>query len=333
MYYTLYKSVILQKGIVIIAIFIAVSGFMNTSFVKKYDPADAYYHYYCNKLEGDITQETLDFIEAETARFAEINAKIEELSQENSFSSEMNNLQKELAPSIGFYPLSSRVTEIRNIDGAQIFYDTGYLRALGKAGYDDDMKYALAAILLCVFLISPLISNDNRYKMSYVINSTKSGRRSYIRRNVLTAVLYGTLSALLWIIPYAVTITRYYGKSGLSASLCSITDFIDFPLSITVGQYILIICLLRIIFSMITALAMLGISSLCRNSTSAVLINFAVFALPVIIYLLGAEFMVNIGFTPLLCVNVMINEPSILHWIFPVIAVILVLSLRKNKRI
>lgn len=333
MYYTLYKSLILQKGIVIIAIFIAVSGFMSTSFIKKYDPVDSYYQYYCNELEGDITQETLDFIEAETARFAEINAKIEKLSQENSFSSEMNNLQKELAPSIGFYPLSSRVTEIRDIDGAQVFYDTGYKRALGKSGYDDDMKYALAAVLLCIFLISPLISNDNRYKMSYVINSTKSGRRSYIRRNVLTAVLYGTLSALLWIIPYAVTISRYYGRSGLSASLRSIADFIDFPLSITVGQYILIICLMRILFTIITALTMLGISSLCRNSTSAVLVNFSAFALPVIIYLLGAKFMVNIGFTPLLCVNVLINEPSPLHWIFPVTAVILVLLLRKSKRI
>lgn len=333
LYYTLYKSLILQKGIVFIAVFIAVSGFMNTNFYKKYDPVDAYYQYYCNEIDGDITQETLTFIENESARFDEISARIEELSQENTFSSELNELYKQLNPSSGFYMLRDRVAEIKNIDGAQIFYDTGYNRAFGKAGYDDDMKYALAAVLLCIFLVSPLISGDNRYRMSYVINSTKSGMRSYIRRNVLTASLYGIFAALLWIIPYAVTLSRYYGHSGLSASLRSITDFIDFPLNITVMQYILIICLLRILFTVITALVMLGFSSLCKNSTSAVLINFAAFALPIIIYMLGAKFMVNIGFTPLLSTNVLLNEPSSVQWIFSIAAILLIFILKKRQRI
>lgn len=310
LYYTLYKSLILQKGIVFIAVFIAVAGFMSTSFIKKYDPVDAYYQYYCNELEGEITQETLDFIESETARFDEINARIEELSQTNPFSSELNQLQKDVAPQIGFIPFSERVSQIKDIDGAQVFYDTGYKRAFGMAGYDDDMKYALVMVLMCIFLVSPMIANDNRHKMSFVINATASGKRSYIRRNILLASGYGILASLLWIIPYAVSINTYYGSGGLDASLRSITDFIDIPVDLTVGQYILLICILRIIFCAAAALVMLWISSRCRNSTSAILINFAVFALPIIIYLLGAEFMVYIGFNPLLSANPLLNSLS-----------------------
>ena len=52
---------------------------------------------------------------------------------------------------------------------------------------------------------------------------------------------------------------------------------------------------------------------------SAVLINFAVFALPVIIYLLGAKLIVNLGFNPILSVNVMFNDFSVLQIIVPVI--------------
>ena len=330
LYYTLYKSLILQKGIVFIVIFIAVAGFMSTSFIKKYDPVDAYYQYYCNRLEGEITQETLDFIETETKRFDEINARIEELSQQG-FSSELNQLYREVAPQIGFIPFSERVSQIKDIDGAQIFYDTGYKRALGMAGYDDDMKYALACVLLCLFLVSPLIANDNRHKMSFVINATASGKRSYIRRNILTACMYGVLSALLWIVPYAVTISRYYKHSGLGASLRSITDFIDFPLNIKVWQYLLIVCLLRILFTALSALVMLGISSQCRNASSAVLVNFAVFALPIIIYILGAEFMVNIGFNPLLSVNAVLNVASIVQWIIPAGVILAVTSLNKHR--
>lgn len=317
-YYTLYKSLIMQKGLIVIIAFLAVSGFMSESFIKQYDVADVYYEYYTQQLEGEITQEKLDFIDSESKRFEEIQGKIDKLSLDG-YSSELNELYKEFAPSLGFNMLKDRVDKIKDIDGAQIFYDTGYKRALGIAGYDDDMKYALAAVLLCIFMISPLAANDRMYRMSSMINSTKSGRTSYIRRNLLTSALYGLFAALLWIIPYAVTIFRFYGGSGLYASVRSITDFADLPANMTVMQYIIIICLLRTAFVILSSWIMLYISLKCRNTMSAVLINFAVFALPVIIYLLGAKLIVNLGFNPILSVNVMFNDFSVLQIIVPVI--------------
>lgn len=305
--YNLYKSLILQKGIIIIFVFFAASGMMSQSFVKKYDPVDVYYEYYTTETDGKITQKTIDFYDGEAVRFEELNAR---LADANISEEEERDIFRQLAPLMGFYLSYERLNKIKNIENAHIFYDTGFKRALGVNGYDDDMKYAFAAVLLCLFLISSMIANDNKYRMQSIINSTTSGRKSYICRNILTASIYGVIAALLWIIPYAVTISRYYGRSGLSASIRSITDFINFPLNISVLQYIILICLLRIIFIIIMSLIMLWISSKCRNTISAVLINFAVFALPIIIYLLGAKFIVNIGFNPLLSVNV------IMGWIF-----------------
>lgn len=309
-YYTMYKSLVLQKGIMVILVFLAVAGFMSQSFIKKYDVADVYYEYYTKNFGGEITQESVDFYESEAIRFDELTVRRDELTQVEDYfsvSAEITSINKELAPTLGFYPAYKRLQQIKDIDDAQLFYDTGYKRAFGIAGYDDDMKYALAAMLLCVFLISSLIANDNKYRMSYVINSTSSGRKSYILRNVLTVAVYGLLSALLWVIPYAISISQYYGHSGLSASIRSITDFMNFPINITVLQYIILISILRTIGIIIASFTMLWISSKCKNTTAAILINFAVFALPIIIYLLGAKIMVNIGFNPLLSVNVIIN--------------------------
>lgn len=313
-YYTFFKSLVFQKGIFVIIVFIFVYSLLNDSFIKKYDIIDVYYTYYADELEGDITQETLDYCESEDARFNEINACIAEL-QENSagYSAEVDELQKKLAPSMGFYPMRDRITEIKDQPNAQVFYDTGYKRAFGIGGYDDDMKYALVTMLMCIFLVSPLIANDNKYRMSFVINSTRSGRKSYIRRNILVSSVYGIIASLLWIIPYAKLINDYYGHSGLLASVRSITDFTDFPVNMTVLQYALMVTFLRIFFVTLSALMMLWISSKCRNTTTAILINFAVFALPIIIYLFGAKMMVNIGFTPLLSVNVLINSPSYIN--------------------
>ena len=309
MWYTFYKSLILQKGALVIAVFFAVSGFMSQSFIKQYDQQDVYYEYYTEKMEGKVTTDTVAFFEDEKARFADLQAWLDELSEKEPQNyTAQNELSKQLAPKMGFDPAYERLQQISNVKGAYMFYDTGYKRALGVNGYGDDMKYALAAVFLLIFLVSPLIANDNKYRMSFIVSSTTSGRRSYIRRNILTAVVYGLLAALLWIVPYSVTISQYYGHAGMSGSLRSITDFISFPVNMKVWQYLLLVATLRTLFVILSTLVMLWVSSRCRNTTSAVLINFAVFALPIIIYLLGAKVMIGVGFCPFLSVNALLNR-------------------------
>lgn len=333
LWYAFYKSLILQKGAVVIVVFIAVAGFMSQSFMKQYDINDVYYQYYTEIMEGDITAETIAYFDDEAARFEELQNRVDELMQsENSNPNEINALYKQLAPTGGFDPAYERLQHIKDMDGAQMFYDTGYKRAFGFDGYDDDMKYALTAVLLCLFLISPLVAGDNRYKMSYVINSTASGRKSYIRRNIITASVYGLFASLMWILPYCNTISQYYGHGGLGSSLKSIVEFADFPIDLKLWQYVLTIAVLRTVFVVISGLVMLWISSRCRNVTSAVLINFAVFALPIIVYLLGAKIMVNIGFDPLLSTNVIINSFNIFQIAVPFCAATAITIFEVYKR-
>lgn len=331
LYYAFFKSLVFQKGVLIIIAFIFIYSSVNDSLVKKYDIVDVYYRYYAEELEGDITQETLEWCDRESSRFVEINSRIAKLQETSSgYSPEMNELQNQLAPSLGFYPMRERIDKIKGESNAQVFYDTGYKRAFGIVGYDDDMKFALIAMLMCIFLVSPLIANDNKYRMSYIINSTLSGRKSYIKRNVFVASMYGVAAALMWIIPYSKFINDYYGHTGLSASIRSITDFTNFPINMTVLQYAILVAFLRTIFVTLASLTMLWVSSKCRNTTAAILINFALFALPIIIYLLGAKMIVNIGFTPLLSVNALINSPNYINLIL-LLLVSLILFIKHKK--
>ncbi len=335
MYYTFYKSLFQQKGILIIVGFLFISGFLNSSFTKKYDFQDVYYKYYANKLNGEITSETDSFIASEEQRFTDLNSKLNEiLEKSNGFSIEVNEIRKELAPESGFVLLKERYEQIKDIDNAQVFYDTGYKRMFGKAGYDDDMKYALVSMLMCIFLISPLIANDNKYTMLSIINSTASGRRKYIKRNFITSVLFGFVSSVMWLAGYSFKIYQFYRFKGLDAPIKSITDFIDFPINLKVWQYIAVIFILRTIAVVISSLIMLYISFRCKNITMAVLVNFAVFALPIIVYLLGAKIMANIGMNPLLSVNAVINDFSIVQLIVPVLAVAFIINYvtMKNRK-
>ena len=64
----------------------------------------------------------------------------------------------------------------------------------------------------------------------------------------------------------------------------------------------------------------------------AVLINFAIFAIPVIIYLFGADFMVNFGMNPWISANAVINDFSVMHIFLPAIFLLyLIISKRAKK--
>ena len=321
LYYTLYKSLILQKGIVMVLIFIAVAVFQAEQFTKQYDRTDAYYRYYTEQLQGEITEEDFSYCIAESRRFAEIEGQIHQLEMHGASYYQTESLYRQLEPSSGFLKMYNRLQTIADNPDARMFYDTGYLRMLGKSpleGYDDDMKYALTAMLLCVFLISPLIAGDNRCRMRYLIYASATGKKQYLLRNLGTALLYGTFTALLWMIPYALTVRQYYGADELGAALQSMTAFLEFPLHMNVGCYLLLTGFLRLLAVLFCAVCMLWISAFSRNVTSAVLINAAVFVLPILLYLLGTKSAINIGCNAFLSVNAVMDGCSSVQFMVPV---------------
>ena len=68
---------------------------------------------------------------------------------------------------------------------------------------------------------------------------------------------------------------------------------------------------------------MLWISAKCKNTTIALLVNFAVFALPIIVYILGADIMINIGANPFLSVNALFNNFSLIQTFLPIVVMCL----------
>ena len=324
MYYAFYKSLIQQKGILILVLFFLIAGFTNSVFQKQYDIQDVYYKYYCSELEGGIDESAETYMQAEKMRFEDLHTQLDKITEQtNGFSAEAYEIQKQLVPESGFVLFQNRVEQIKDLEDAEIFYDTGYRRMFGKMGYDDDMRYALPAILLCVFLISPIIANDNRYRMQAVIHATASGKRKYLKRSMILSMTYGLLSAWIWNISYMVKINQFYGFRGLSAPIQSIADFTRFPIILKVWQYIGIVFILRTVFIIFAAWMMLWISAKCKNTTIALLVNFAVFALPIIVYILGADIMINIGANPFLSVNALFNNFSLIQIFLPIVVMCL----------
>lgn len=162
-------------------------------------------------------------------------------------------------------------------------------------------------LLFAVLILSPVASADKKNDMVKIIFSTKCGKSGYYKDLLLYSILCGTFASLLFTVPYIINILNSYGTQGLSAPIQSIQSIAGSPGSFTVGGLIVLLIIFRTIGSMITAMIITCISSLCRSSMAPYIVNMALFAVPVSLVLLGVDFMKYVSITPLLSFHCLIS--------------------------
>lgn len=301
--FCIYKSLILQKGILVLCVFFLISIFFYSGISRKYDVYDVCYEYYTNAVNGEVTEESINYLKSEEQYYSSLFGQINNLVATESDSIELTKLYEKTIPYAAFTAVKNHADKIYNQQDVCIFYDSGYTRFMGFSGYDDDMKYAFAAMLMCVMLISPLISSDNAVNAGRFIYSSWSGKKRYLLRNTVLASFYAEIASLFWNVSYICGIFSNYGNAGLTAKIQSIEVCEDINLNMSIAEFLLFIILLRTLTIILASWIMLTVSNQCRSMTTAYLINASVFVLPVLVYLMGGEFAVDIGINPFLSVN------------------------------
>lgn len=281
MYYTLKKSLILQGSLAVIAVWLVAVGVFHASFSRPANIVDMYYKNYTFDNSGTLTADTDKVIGKNIEYFAEIHEKLQSV---NLTMSEKNELQNEQNRESAFEMFRSRCSAIRDSKyDTEIFYDSGYKRAFGVNGHNEEWQMALLVMLLCAMTISPLIAFDRSRGLTAVIFSTASGKRAYLKRNIVAAMIFSLFASSVVMIPYFFNILSRYGTQGISLPIQSIEAFSDLTLPLNIWQYAIVIFLLRSLLFTICGLAMLTISYSTKSRFSATLINVTIFVLPVII--------------------------------------------------
>ena len=88
-------------------------------------------------------------------------------------------------------------------------------------------------------------------------------------------------------------ILSLYNNEGAEFSIRCIPEFERF-FDIPMVAYIALLCVLRTVSLILCGWMILFISAKCKNVSAVLLISIAIFALPVMLYLAGAEFVLPI---------------------------------------
>lgn len=284
--YAVYKQFVTHKGALIILLILGLQIYLAANYRIEFNADDMRYRAYCEQFSQMTNEQADEFAETEKRRFEELHERV--LTADIS---EQMKIFDELNAESGFERAykQQRYISALDSDNKAMFYQTGWRRLFGADGYAEDMRLTLFAALGICFAVSPLIAYDNRRRLGYLLYTNLHGKREYFRHNIIVSAIASTLISVSVNIPHIIGILSLYKTAGAEFSIRCIPEFERF-FDIPIAAYIAVLCVLRTVVLIMCGWVILFISAKCKNVSAALLISMAIFALPVMICLAGAEF-------------------------------------------
>ena len=284
--YSMHKLFILHKGLLILLVVLAFSLYSEYNYVRPYSSSDNYYRAYASEAYSKQSPaEVYEYMRAAADELADgYKAAMSGAFTDNEYWSKRGGFEKLVSQYNNAVSLSARdVPEF-------MYYTTGWEELFGVNGFKTDYKLGLVAILGIGLAISPLIAYDNRARIGFLLYATKAGKRKYFGHNAAVAAIFTLLVCLAVYVPHYVEMILTYGSQGLFEPVSAISAYAKLG-GLPVLGYLVLLTFYRIISLTVFAELVLFISHKSKSPTTATIITLAAFALPIVIYLAGADFM------------------------------------------
>ena len=306
--YESYKLLIVNKVALLLIVFVLFQWHSNrdAKFYTAYD--EPFYLSYMTELEGALTPEKQEFIEKEQIKYEEaeqavtaINALVEsgELTFEQADITALP-YKKILLGQPMFERVLERYEYVKGHPGAEFIYDTGYNRLFGLSPNNDSFT-ALMLILLCVICFSSLFPMEYKTGAVNLVSVTPLGKAVTNKKKILVSITAFLPFFIAAYLPDILLLKDYF--VSLNAPIMSLPAFSHLPSFLPVWGYMILLYATRFLACGIILLSVLAISKLMKNNIYAMLTESAVFAAPVVLWMMKLSFMYRITLLPLLTSN------------------------------
>ncbi len=285
--YALHKEFVLHKGLLILAAVLAFSLYSEYNYVRPYSSSDNYYRAYASEAYSKQSPaDVYEYMKSTADELAEgYKAAMSGAFTDNEYWSKRSGFEK----LVNQYNNAFKASDGKDVQN-YMYYTTGWEEMFGINGLKTDYRLGLVAILGICLAISPLIAYDNRARIGFLLYTTKAGKRTYFKHNAIVAAIFTLMTCLAVYVPHYVEMILTYGSQGLFEPVSAISAYAKLG-GLSVFGYLILLTFYRIISLTVFAELVLLISYKCKSPTAATVITLAAFALPIVIYLAGADFM------------------------------------------
>lgn len=328
----LYKLLILQKGIIVIAAFIVILFSMTATNEIYYNGADSIVNSFYEKYSGKLSNEALQYVSELEDELDKADADFQKeseyyskglISKENY---EMSCLKNEALDSKrnALEILRNRIDYIEKNDSeVWLVNPNGYENLLGESGCLRQKNYAIVSIFCIIILFSGVFAFESRSNM-YNILMACSGGRSYLFKKKIYAVsiITGLLFACC-VVAELYDVCSQYSLSNLDAHIKSLEFLNGLPFNFSIGVFIFLIYFFRFLMILATAYIVCLVSTFFKYEV-CMIVSLAFLVVPSLLYRIGIEFFAYISISIPISLLQLISESKGYMFLTPVALIIII---------
>ena len=270
----LYKSLVFQYGVIVLLVIFFAGG--QLSFILYNPPSqDLWYLDYVRDMEGPLDESADAYLayawESIPADGEDTDALMSALSRLEHRVSQL----RERAESVGCQPW--------------VLDDSIYDQTYGPQSQELQRLNAAAAVIFTAFCCAGLFAFERQCGIVPMVRSARRGRGRLFRRK---AILAAVMTTFVWATVYMrelLTFLEWQQPRSLSAPVQNIDALADFPVTLTLTQYLALLYVIRLIMLLCVSFVVLFISSHSPKVQTAYLISAAVLGVPALLTVLGID--------------------------------------------
>lgn len=329
-----YKILILQKGFIVLAVFIYVLFSSVTVGELYYSGADSIVNDFYEKYSGPVTKEAekyLSDLEADCKAVDDEMIKADSKYREKkiSYDDYMNTVHKFEAYDIKREALQALQQQFEYIQNNKtrgtdswLVNPNGYNNLLNTEGFSRQQNFSLLSVFCIIIMLSGTFAFEKRSMTHNTIKSTFGGRQYLFNKKIIAATL---ITVVIWACACffeLFDVCSQYTLTQLNAPLKSLEFLNGLPINCSLGIFLICLYITRLLLLLSIAYIVCLISSL-TNYEMSIVISSVILIAPSLLYAVGIDMFAYISaVVPVAAMNLLLSSKGFAFFI-PIVIVIL----------
>lgn len=299
LFYEGYKLIVMEKAWILLAALLVFQWGSYRDYRMFADIDEVSYKHYISWAEGSDAAQTRE-------RYLEEERRIQKLGEKTAFAAndysngkitfaELDEVQSEFwhenKKMIGLSRAIEQCDYVlqANENGmeAELFYDSAWRTLLGENGEREDVLNVGKLILVLAIGLAAVFSIEKESHTQLLLHTSVRGRKPVILRKLLVSLFYGSLAYCLAFFPRYLTVFSVFGTAGMKCSIHGFDLLGRVPLSITMGEYLLLAGAVRYVGMCAAIILVLFLSEMTGNMRHTIYLSVLLLLFPVLLFFLG----------------------------------------------
>ncbi|WP_412096621.1 hypothetical protein [Beduini sp.] len=303
----LYKIFFVQKGLIIILIFMGIQGYslQHNSIYESIE--ESRYRHYIEIMKGKPSEATDQFISSQQQHYEDLHMQYDKNEQsfnegqinKTQYDYMQNALETQLFNESLFQKAVWQYEYVKEDPQREMVVPFGYERLF----FNDEVNLlpAILSIVCLTLLFSNLLCTEYTHRADRLLLACKKGDKILLHCKLRIALICGLLVTLLAYLPGIVHIFNKYGTLGIHASITSLSVFVALPSAMSIMIYLILNFLLKLAAIECTVFLLFFLSKWLRHQSQVIFLLLMMTAVPLLLHRMDITFLDAFSLYPLLC--------------------------------